>query len=588
MALAWMASGVRAESPPGTFYRAYYLEHAQRDYAAAAELYQRAARQATEPELRSRAQAGWLACREEIAAADLARLMPPDPIVYIELSRPADRVMGLLEQMGLLGGSATTPSENQVAVSPTLVRELLGIRGAALAVTGFDSGAGMPSGVLVLHPGDVEIVRGLIETVLPAEAEPAEPIADYPTYRISDGPVDTYVTLTTRLVIASTQWEQNADVVQRLLDPDVPSLATQPELADELSGRNSTLLYFLVNPEPVRPLLRLALAAGGAQSHEAALAQALLDIDSLQAITGRFDLGPNGVALHLSVRLAEDHRNLLYNLTRLPPVERETFRSVPSGVAALAGFALNEAGASPAARNAKTHVVTALDFGREIFANMRTVSLFVLPPESGTTPGPNAIPDVAATIAVNDVAHSRALWSQVLGLTSLASGSGPLEGTICDIQGTSARAFKIEDVTIYLASTDNGLIVSPSRSAVARSISAMRNGSSVLDDDVFAKALRRVGKDTTLLALAAPARCLRVAAPYMSERERKEARPLMQMLEHTIVSFVLTQSHREWRLSAELSGVPDVGELLNHLAARATREESVARPAAITASRGSG
>lgn len=203
LVLAGSLSQARGESVADKFYQAYYLEQAKDDYAGAAKLYAQvvAARDAG-AELQAAAKARLAGCQEELASSDLAKLMPPQPLAYVELSRPGERVRKLLDQLGLLAHAdqPAVAGQNRFAISPALIEATLGMRGAALAVTGFDPSNQRPSGVIVLAPGDMEIMRGLIETMLPAGATVVEPIGGFPTYETEGA----YVTLTARLVVAAS------------------------------------------------------------------------------------------------------------------------------------------------------------------------------------------------------------------------------------------------------------------------------------------------------------------------------------------------------------------------------------------------
>ena len=148
--------------------------------------------------LREKARSFADALGEDLASSDFTRLVPRDTIFYAELSRPGEQLSMLLDQLGLLGKVGQTPG--RFGVSPLLIDGLLGMRGAAVAVTEFDPERGQPSGVLILHPGDLDIVRGLIETALPIAAQSADPIGGHPTWSIEG---EAFVTLTSRLLVAS-------------------------------------------------------------------------------------------------------------------------------------------------------------------------------------------------------------------------------------------------------------------------------------------------------------------------------------------------------------------------------------------------
>ncbi len=154
------------------YYQAYFLEQEKGDFAAAAKLYsQVAAAPDVGANLKSQARARLAACREEIASSDLLRLMPPDALAYAELNRPGEQVGRLLKSLGLLAGDQAQlkpGAGRRIAVSPVLLKELLGLRGVAVAVTGFDPRSEMPTGVAVINPGNLQVLRGILESVLPA------------------------------------------------------------------------------------------------------------------------------------------------------------------------------------------------------------------------------------------------------------------------------------------------------------------------------------------------------------------------------------------------------------------------------------
>jgi hypothetical protein len=219
------ADVARADSPEATFYRAYYLEQEQGDIEAAAKLYDEVVNaEGVTEELKARAQARLARCQEAIAAEDFARLMPIGTLVYVEVNNPGDQVHRLAEMLGLMGPdvesqdpeAAALAQGKHVAISPTLIRELLGIRGFAVAVTGFDPVSKMPSAVAVFDPGNVDVIRGIIETALPAAAEPVEPIEGFKTYNVED---KVFVCLTARMVIVSPQRGNIASVVRKLKEP---------------------------------------------------------------------------------------------------------------------------------------------------------------------------------------------------------------------------------------------------------------------------------------------------------------------------------------------------------------------------------
>jgi hypothetical protein len=556
-----------AQTAEDKFYRAYHLEQAEGNHEQAARLYQEVVSDdRADAALREQARQRLTACREEVAAADVIRLMPPEPLAYVEINRPGQQLTRLLEKLGLLAdGSPVDPSAGpRIAVSPQLVKGLLGVRVAAAAITGIDPAAQKPQGVAVFHPGDVAVIRGVIETALPAATRPSEPIGGHPTFDI-EGMV--FVTLTSRFIIVSPQREEIQGVIDRLADPAAPSLARNETLAELLKDRRDALLFFCVNAKPIMPLVNALPAAGSTQSRELALASSLLDPRSLEALVGRAGVGEDELFLEIELRLAEGHRNLLYHFLRLPPIDRRALQRVPAGVAGFAAFSLGDARSQYRAARGGSDAplaISALDLPRELLANVISVAIFALPPEVTTErPGGPAIPDIAAVISVHDPAQSEALWQQVLGVASLASGGGPLEGSRSELSGTAVRTYRFcQDVEICLAAKGSEVVLASSRTAMSRALAADTGSGSVLEDPAFARAVSRIGPDSVLAVFANQKRCFEIARTLMSAEDFRRIEPVAQAFDDTVNSIVVDHSDTRLRVSAAMNGIPRIGELL--------------------------
>ncbi len=565
-----VAPVVQAQSAESKFHRAYFMEHARGDLAAAAAIYTEvAADRRADAGLKAQARARGQACQEELASADFAKLMPPNALAYVELSRPGGQLSRLLEMLGLMreDGSVIGDPEQRLAISPELIRELLGIRGVAAAVTGFDPASETPMGVAILHPGDIGVIRGLIETALPAGGQIVDPIEGYPTFNI-EGQV--FVTLTQRLVIVSAQPQEIEGVIYRLKGEEAESLASNVELAEVMRQRDPSLLFFCVNFKPVMPLLNAGLAAAGTQSRELAMAQALLDLKSLRTLVGQMGVNDEGIYLDFALQLAEGHRNLAFQFLRMPAINPETLKRIPAGAAGFFAGALNDPDSQyMAARTAGSGgpaPVTMLDIGREIFANIVSFAIFAVPAEGQVAEGALPIPPVAAVITVHDPVKSQALWSQMLGVGSLASGGGTLEGMKTEIEGVQAHRYIFpEGISIYLASAGNDMLISPSKAAIASSLATLKGGKSILSDPAFAKSLERLGPNVTFALYAHPGRCVELAKPFMSPSDLAEAQPIVDLMTDTVASVVMEHSNETFRFSSMVTGLPNIGPFVSKL-----------------------
>ena len=265
---------------------------------------------------------------------------------------------------------------------------------------------------------------------------------------------------------------------------------------------------------------------------------------------------------------------------RTPPINRETLRSIPQDAAAFIVGALNEAPSRYPAQpstTAEAPVVTALDFGREIFANITSFALYALTPEGDRSGGGPPIPDAGVVITVHDPAKSLALWTQVLGIASLASGVGMPQAATETISGATVHRYDCPGhVSLYFTTAGNDMLITSSKSAMARSLQAKQAGASVLDKSTFARSLTRLGPATTKALFAHPGRCAQIARGFMPPSEVAEIEPVIEVMSDTIVSAVIDHSDGEFRFSAMATGLPDVGELV----AVKLQEEEAKRAAA--------
>ena len=560
-----VASG--AESAEGKFYHAYYLEHARGDVAKASELY--------EDVSEAREVDGWMAdsarvrlaaCREALASSDFARLMPPHTLAYVEIKRPGDQVLKLLSGLGLLAEEGALPAEagNRVAISPLIIKEMIGIRGAAVALTGFDPFKQMPSGVLVFDAGNLEVIRGLIETGLPIGGKPEQPIQGFATYSVEG---QAFVTLTSRLVVVGTERAQIDQVLDRLKGRISDSLATSDGFTRALEDRDDSFLFFFVNAKPVMPMLNTVMAGAGTQSREIAMAQALLDLNALQSLMGNLGVTDNGVVLEMALRLDEGHHNMVYNFLRTPPISRETLKFVPGDAAAVLAGALNEATSqyqsAMSADPDATPIVTFLDFGREVFANIISMALFVLPPDGEASPSPIPIPDVAAAVTVHDPAKSQALWAQVLGVATMASGSPSMEGVARDVHGVDVRTYNFADqFAIHFATVENNVLIASTQSAMRRAIEARTEERSILDANAFGDSLSHLTPNTTRACLVHFGRCADIAERFAPVQECEWMEQIKSMLAETTASLMVEHSDQVFHIAARINGIPDVGDLV--------------------------
>ncbi|MCC6361441.1 MAG: hypothetical protein IT450_22135, partial [Phycisphaerales bacterium] len=499
------AAAALADTPQQKFERAFYLQEHKQDFAGAQKLYAEvAADSGAEASLRTEAKARGAACREEAATSDLAALMPAGAWGYVQVDRPSEQVLRLLDQLGLLRGAteAGEKAAQQLAISPEIVTQLLGIRGVAACVTGFDAVNERPAGVAVIHPGRLDVIRALLETALPVQFKPSGSIDGFATYEI-DG---IYVTLTNRLIIVSPSEDEIEGVVQRLSGDTSDSLLTNPEMAEALKARTDSLLFAAVNFKPLIPLIQAGIAAASTHEPEIAMASTLADVRSLKTFVFKAGVASDGIFASGSLELEKGHRNLIFNLLRLPPVDQTALRYVPQGAAGFLTFSLNPSNKPlrpiyTEAEEVAPPPVTLLDLGREVFGNLVGVTLFTLPSVSPIPGEREPMPDAAAILTVNDPKKSIALWEQFLGIMNLAGG-GAIEGSKVTFAGAAARKYSLPEtgVSIFLATHGNAVVLTASQAALERTLATMNGGKSIADDPAFSRAISQITPDSALAA----------------------------------------------------------------------------------------
>ncbi len=563
-----------------TLHHAYFLEHAKKDPAAAKMLYDSVVSTAKNEETRRMASAGSARCRDLLAAENFASLMPPDTLGYVELKRPGRLLEELGSMLGLTGGNiaevlAKRPSVNSTApvhvpeqfvISPALFEALGRFGGGAVAVTAFDPDRGPTAGVIVIHHGDLLLVKGLLETFFQF-APTAEKIGDLPTFgaAVPDfGPV--VGVLTESLAIVGTSRELVDGVVQRLLGREPASLAAREDLAQVMIDRQSATLFSYVNLQAVMQVVRVNLDEG--DRREFATANAICDLDSLRWATFSGGAHQGKLQFQITLHLADGHRSLAYNLVRLPPMSRKSLQQVPPEAAAIFGIGLNPALAMAVSDTAMggERAVTGLDLGRELFGNIQEISAFVLPgqmTQREAKSGPPVMPNLGFVVAVNDVAKSKALWSQVLTLPRVAAGGEPVPPQVAKVGDHDVTTFTIPDLgSLYLTELDGCIAIGTTRSAIKSIIQTKAKGASILNDPTMSEVIENLPKDSSMMLVAHVGRLAKVAAGAGDPGLAIGATQAADLCDRMVFWAGLGQSPNEMTLRVAMVGLPDLNKAL--------------------------
>jgi hypothetical protein len=571
------ASPSSAESQ---FQRGFFLQVHEHDLAGAAAMYEKAASDSAASEtLRSQAKARLLQVREDLAAARLAALMPADCMAYAEIVEPGAHIERILKMMGLVDppSGGEKPSGKPVrlgnglslspdfTISPALVAELKKIRGAAVGLTAVDD-KGRPAGLAVIHPGDCDLVRGVIETGVQL-LEPGQSIEGFKTYRIPDFG---WVMVTARLVFVSDSRDQLAAAVKRLRNPQAANLAASEAFKRAAAKSKGALLFaFADGPQIVKrfgPMLR---------GQQAAMIRTLLDLEHLESLVVALTTTDNAIQLRAQLNLMSGHHNMLYALVRTAPITKRSLERVPEGAAAVLVVGLNPPGGAAPASEITPPSVSAMDIGREFFHNIEELSVFALPPAGpGTTR--QSLPEVGAVIAVKDPAKSEALWNQLLSLATLFGARQPKPPAEIAIEGKTGHVYQFDGLPpIVVVRTDRELVIG-TQAAVTASVKVSEGRGSIVQDAAFAPLIARLTPHASKALLVDVGRAVDIAATLTNSREARDLKAIGSLTRDSKLSIVTDEAPNQLTIFAEVTGLPKFGAILSLIGGQQSQRQAAA------------
>lgn len=577
------SAAARADDAAALLQKGFYLQIHESDPAGAAVIFERVAGDSSAPEnLRTEAHTRLAQCREDVAAADLARLMPPEAIAYVETNRPGDQLVRLAKMMGLVREPGTEPAAAasgqpvpgipigpglvfpaDFKVSPALAAELKKFRGAALAITDLDERMQkIPEGILVIHPGDSDLVRGLLETAVQL-IEPDEPIASFKTYRFHDHEHQFWLTVTRRLMIVGTKREAVSATVERLGNPKAASLAASPAFKTREAERQNALLFAYVDGHETARRLRSVM-----KGHDAAMVATLLDLEHLESLTLSAGVTNDSVQIVGRMNLKPGHHNVAYNLIRTAPFTGRSLNSVPSGTAGVVLIGLNPASPAPTTKTGTTGSVevTGMDIGREIFANIEEVAFFVQPTVTKSAGAPAPLPAMAAVFAVKDPAKSEELWNQILSIVAMAGfhDTHPREITI---EGARGRLYHFQGAPpIVVVRTPERELIVGTEDAAGAALRASRGNDSIKTDEAYRKVLAKLTPASSKAVLVDVGRAMQIARAFSSGGHASEMDLAVAAVKDLRVSLITDEARDSLTIRIEASGLPNVPSIIKMIA----------------------
>lgn len=571
---------VSAQSDPQTEYKSgFYLQVHERDFEKAAAAFEKVAADTSAPEkLRNDARTRAAQCREDIVAADLTRLAPPNAIAFVEIRRPGEHIAQVLRLVGLLRGQ--TPAANEkaeriklggpvsipadFAVSPHLLSEISQLQGIAVAVTGVSIGRNpRPQGLVILHPGETGLARGALETAVQF-LEPAESIAGFRSFAFMN---EAFVCVTHRLVLVAPNRQTLVEAVERLRSPSAPRLADQPRFTRLKSDRENALVFVALDGQRLfQHIFPVTMVV-----NEARIAANLVDLKNIDGISAAAKTTPAGFGITLRMDLKEGHKNLAYSAVRTAPFSQRTLKHVPAGVAGVVMLGLNPPeGSAPTNSSTNAEVaryVAVMDLGRELFSNIEELAGFAVPKPMPAGASPTreaafaaAFPDIGVVFGVKDAAKSEQLWTQIMSIAFLAGApfAGPPRDTTIEKVAVKEFAFKGAP-PVCVARLKERVLVVGTAGAVEAAVRAEKNA--VNSDAAFKEHLSQLKPTASKAAVVHIGRVLDIVRGFMSGDERQELDLARQINRNLVVSALSDEEPTRLSIHAQVTGLPNALEV---------------------------
>ncbi|MHC5075164.1 MAG: LamG-like jellyroll fold domain-containing protein [Planctomycetota bacterium] len=522
---------------------------------------------------------------DEISNPDPASMMPANTIMYIEAGSPGKQIETLLKMFegtplenplaaipAMGGPSGPPPGAIAAFLNPSMMKELEKIRGFAVGVSGVGN---QPPVTGVFFPGKSDALRGLLLAAIGMAGQPTEVIEGMNVVNIQGMGGIAY---DENVIIVGQPMEQlQWSIKQYKGITSEPSLLSENKAFGRLSrkSRDDNLLTVWMNGESIYPLLQQQ--AG--DDPQFRMIDSLVDFESIEEAMGFVSLAENEIAVEASVQLKEGHKCLPLDLIRTPNLSSEGFEAVPSNAVAVASFALGEPESTPAiAVQERIKRLTGLDIGRELFANIEQVTLFITEPTSeaknsvlGQYVSP-ALPSVGIAVRSHNPVQTKSLLSELLkvfGVANLAM-SGISETAADDIEGKyMIGAFDGKGVYCYMKQSGQNTVLALSSETAQAGVKAVESGKNVLSEGPLQTKVAGMSPDASKLILVNHGGAIRLFNEHMhKDYDASEPLPYSDIFKQLADVFTKTsikvstgETENSFKVRASLSNLPPGSEI---------------------------
>jgi hypothetical protein len=302
------------------------------------------------------------------------------------------------------------------------------------------------------------------------------------------------------------------------------------------------------------------------------MAQMMLDLAHLESASAVVGTSDQGIQAHAKVVMSAGHRNLAYGLVRTAPASKRSLAHVPAGAAAVAVVGLNPVGAAGQA-SGQPNGLSAMDIGREVFANVEEISVFVLPAAGSDSPRP--IPEIGLIAAVKDPAKSAALWDQLLSLAAMIEPKVAQPPVETEIDGLQAKEYRFADAPpIVVARLADRAMAAGTRGAVSAAIRAQ--GSHALTaDPQFKPLLDGLQPESSKAVLVHVGRVIEVAASLMP-RDADDLRQAAALAGELRAMVVTDEQPNEFSIRVTAAGLPNLPNIAHAMITGRQQRQSAA------------
>jgi tetratricopeptide (TPR) repeat protein len=521
---------------------------------------------------------------------DPAILMPPDTLAYIELGNPGRQIETILQMLkgtpfenplaaiggdrgqGPVGPGGKSPANIMAAMfNPSMMAEFKKIRGMAIGITAIKQNN--PPMVAVLYPGKSDALRGLLLGFLNIVGRASAPTEGMQTLTIQNGPGVAY---DDEVIIVAEPMERLSWCVKQYKGiTNEPTLASQNKVFAKLSKeiRQTNALTVWVDASRTYSAVSAMMAQWG-QTNQLNMIDGIADLKSIEDIITTLAIEQTGIALDASINFKENHNCLPYKMIQTPSLSRSGFIGVPSEAIAVASFALSESATSTDTAQKAFERLTGLSIGREIYANIEQVNIFVVPPKTLANEG-DIIGQVTSCIGLALTSHSpqhtKQFLTQILGLVNLYAQQQGISNT--EQQNSTEGRYVLplgpnKQISFYLGQRDKTTILAFNPEVLNASLSAVENNKSALTAGPLQEPLNKLPADTSKIVLINDGGALRIVNSVINLGPRdaeggphQQLAQLAKSYDKTTIQLYTEEKPNNFNLHIGVDGLPPVNEV---------------------------